>query len=250
MFDLSGRTAIVTGAGRGLGKAIALALAEAGADLVAVARTTSEIEATAAAARQRGRRALVVPTDVTQVAQVNAMVEQAMAEYGKVDVLVNNVGLYWPKPALEVTDEEWDYVLRTVLHSQFYCVRAVGRHMVEQRYGKIINIGSHWGMIGVANNVPYSVAKGAVLQMTKALAVEWARYGVRVNAICPGHIRTQLTEKELADPKIYALIMRHLPLKYVSEPKDIAPLAVYLASAASDFMTGSSLVIDGGQNAE
>jgi NAD(P)-dependent dehydrogenase (short-subunit alcohol dehydrogenase family) len=249
-FDLTGRTAIVTGASRGLGKGIARALAAAGADVVLAARTVPELEETAAHVREYGRRALVVPTDVSRADQVNAMVDQAVDAFGKVDVLVNNSGVYHPKPVLEMADEDWELVIGTNLSSQFYCARAVGRHMVARRYGKIVNIASTWSFIGVANNVAYCAAKGGVAQLTKSLAIEWARYGVRVNAIAPGHIRTTLSTIELENPKIRDVILSHIPLKYVSEPEDIAPLAVYLASSASDFMTGSILLIDGGQTAE
>jgi len=249
-FDLTGRTAIVTGASRGLGKGIARALAAAGADVVLAARSVPELEETAAQVREYGRRALVVQTDVSRSDEVNAMVAQAVAACGRIDVLVNNSAVYHPKPVLEMADEDWHLVINTNLNSQFYCARAVGRHMVEQRYGKIVNIASTWSVIGVPNNVAYCTAKGGVAQLTKGLAIEWARYGVRVNAIAPGHIRTTLSSKELEDPKIREIILRHIPLKYVAEPEDIAPMAVYLASSASDFMTGSILLIDGGQTAE
>ncbi len=248
-FDLTGRTAIVTGAGRGIGRAIALALAEAGADIAIGSRTPEEIEKVGAEIRALGRKAIVVPTDVSDRAQVNRLVDESLAAFGKIDILVNNPGLKMPKPAFDVTDEEWDYAIRTVLYSQWYCSQAVGRHMADQKYGKIINLGSTWGMIGIANNAPYSIGKGAVLHLTRVLAVEWAKHGIRVNAINPSYCRTSINEQELADPKILQIVLSRIPLKYIAETSDIAPAAVYLASPASDYITGQMLVIDGGMTA-
>lgn len=245
-FRLDGKVAIVTGAGRGLGEAIAIALAEAGADVVVAARTASALEHTAAQIRQRGRRGLAVPTDVTSMPQVEAMAQRTIAEFGHIDILVNNAGVAIEKPVLETSEEEWLQVIDTNLNSVYRCTHAIGRYMVAQRSGKVINVSSMLAVAGVANMVSYCASKAAIVLFTKALAVEWARYNIRVNAIAPGYFLTPLNIEYFANEDVRRRVERSIPLRRLGQPPELGPLVIYLASSASDYMTGETVFIDGG----
>jgi NAD(P)-dependent dehydrogenase (short-subunit alcohol dehydrogenase family) len=245
---LGGRVALVTGASRGLGRALALALADAGADLVLAARSADDLESLAEEIRARGRRALAMPTDITQTVEVDRLVERAVAELGAVDVLVNNSGVYEITPLVEMSDETWDRIIDTNLRGTFLCTRAVGRFLVRRGDGgKIINIASNLGLMGRPDFAAYCASKGAVIQLTRALALEWAPLGVQVNAIAPGYVQTDFNVDVRNDPEVYAKVLRQIPARRMASPEEIAPLAVYLASPASDFVTGETIVIDGGQ---
>lgn len=244
---LAGRTALVTGAGKGLGRAIALGFAAAGADVVLMARTRSDLEAVAREVEALGRQALVAVADATDSRQVDAVVEQAMARFGRVDVLAHAAGGSLRKPSVEVTDEEWDGVISANLSSTFKVCRAVGRHMLAQGGGSIINLSSTAGMRGRAGNAPYSAAKAAVINLSRALAMEWAPKGVRVNVLAPGRFLTPLTEAEMSVPEKYAAFVRQVPLGRIGKPEEIQDIAVWLASDASAYVTGSTITLDGGQ---
>lgn len=248
-FSLEDKVAIVTGGGRGLGKSMALAFAEAGADVVVTARTTSEIEQVAAQIEKLGRKALAVPTDITKEDQVQAMVDKTVARFGKVDILVNNAGISVVKPLVEQSLDEWNSVINTNLTAVFLCCRAVGPHMIKQKKGKVINISSIAGVRGGTGVfIGYSATKAGVNNFTKALAVEWARYNINVNAIAPGRFSTELSHEVHDDPETQNKILKKIALRRVAEPWEIGPLAIYLASPASDFMTGEVIIIDGGQS--
>ncbi len=255
-FSLDGKVAIVTGASRGIGKAIALTMAEAGADIVAAARTAAELEKTAKEVRQLGRKCLAVPTDVTKLKQVEKMADKAIAEFGKIDILVNNAGIDLRKPAISagktgsaLTMEDWDKVLDTNLHAAFFCCQAVGRHMLKQGNGKVINIGADEAEHDGVNDVAYAVSKAALLRFTKALAEEWAPYRINVNMLTPGLQRTdiwknpelKLTPKE-NERRLQAMTT---PLGRWGELREAGLLAVFLASDASNYMTGEVIRLGG-----
>lgn len=261
-FDLGGKVAIVTGAGRGIGKAVALCLAEAGADIVAVARTASEIEQTSKEVQQLGRRALAIPTDVTKAEEVEGMVEKAVAEFKRIDILVNQAGGqgggplvplpgyrgFWTQGDISapMSQEEWQRVIDTNLGSVFLCCRAVGPHMIGQGKGKIISITSYAGGKGLPYLIPYTTTKAAVSMFTRSLALEWARYKINVNAIGPGYTPTAFTAALLGEPKRREELLQSIPIKRLAEPREIGLLAVYLASPASDYVTGQTIYIEGG----
>lgn len=247
--SLEGRTALVTGGNRGLGRAMALALAEAGADVAIAARDQASLDAVAKEIRALGRRAVAVSTDVTSSAAVDALVAQVIAELGGLDVLVNNSGVLHPAPLLETSDEDWDRVIATNLTGAFLCSRAAGRHFAENGGGKVINIASNFAYMGVANFVSYCSSKAAIVAFTKALAVEWAPKNIQVNAIAPGYFETDMNVDLRADDDLLTRTLRQIPQRRMGKPEELGPLVVYLASSASDFMTGETLLLDGGQAA-
>ena len=248
-FDLSGQVALVTGAGRGLGRAISLAYARAGADVVATARTASELESLCAEVRALGRRALAIPLDVRDLGSIRAMAGRAEADFGRVDVLVNNAGITVRQAALDVTEEAWDAIVDTNLKGLFFCCQAVGRGMVERRRGKIINLASVNAVTGWPRRLVYSATKAGVVHLTRVLAVEWAPHGICVNALGPTLIETDQVREALRDPAFKAEWMAVMPMGRIGVPKDILGAALFLASPASDFVSGQHLIVDGAQTA-
>ena len=242
-FSLKGKAAIVAGDG-GWSGAVALALAEAGADVALAGRSaTGELQDAVAKIQGMGRKAVALAADLTSAAGAQSMVEGAVAGLGRVDILVNYQDLKFAKPLLEVTDEEWQRVMKDNLTLVFQTSRAVGRRLVEQKGGKVINIVSGLAERGMANCTAYCAAMGGVLQLTRALALEWAREGIRVNAIGTGWLSDEEISFEEAqkDP-----LVRYIPVKQKGKPMDLGGLVVYLASDASDYMTGHILFVDGG----
>jgi 2-deoxy-D-gluconate 3-dehydrogenase len=246
---LTGRVAIVTGASRGLGRAIALALAGAGADLALAARSKPDLEETAHEAHARGRRALVVPTDVTVYAEVEALVQHAVSELGRLDILVNNSGVAKVAPLADLTPEDWRGMLDVNLSGVFHGCRAAAPYLIAQQRGKVVNIASVLGAVGLPGYTIYSATKGGVIALTRTLGVEWARHNIQVNALAPGWFATDMTDPAFAHPKIGERLLRDIPMRRIGRPEEIGPLAVYLASPASDFMTGQTIFLDGGQSA-
>jgi 2-deoxy-D-gluconate 3-dehydrogenase len=246
-FSVEGRVALVTGAGRGIGRAIATALGEAGAAVACAARSRDQVEAAAAAIAAAGGRARALRLDVTRPEQIVAGVEEITAALGPVDVLVNNAGITMEKPTTEVTDEDWDAVLATNLTSMFRCARAVAPGMIRLGRGKIINVGSMYGVLGVPRYAAYCASKAAVDGLTRSLAAEWARHGIQVNCLAPGYVNTDIPRAAMADERTRALFLSKVPARRIGEPEEVGALAVYLASPASDFMTGQTVYLDGGQ---
>ena len=246
-FSLEGRVALVTGASRGIGRAIAVALGAAGAAVACAARSRDQVDAAAAEITAAGGRARALRLDVTSPEQIVAGVEEVAAALGPVDVLVNNAGVTMEKKTTEVTDEDWDAVLATNLTSMFRCARAVAPGMMRLERGKIINIGSMYGIIGVPRYAAYCASKAAVDGLTRSLAAEWARHGIQVNCLAPGYMNTDISRAALADEKTRALFLSKIPARRIGEPEEVGALAVYLASPASDFMTGQTVYLDGGQ---
>jgi 2-deoxy-D-gluconate 3-dehydrogenase len=245
-IDLAGKVALVTGAGRGIGRAIAVGLAEAGADVCVTARTATEIDETAQAVRALGRSALAVPADATDGDAVVRVVERVVAELGGPQILINNAGMELAKPLLDTDEDEYDRVMDTNVKSMFLFTRAVGPHMIAQRYGRVVNVASVGAYVAAPNQAIYHASKAAVAQLTKATAIEWARHNVTVNAVAPGWVRTELIRHLSDDEEKLGRYLKAIPLRRLGEPEEIAPLVAYLASDLAAFMTGSVVVIDGG----
>ncbi|MEK7386543.1 MAG: SDR family oxidoreductase, partial [candidate division NC10 bacterium] len=241
--------AVVTGASRGLGRAIALALAEAGADVAVAARSKKDLEETAQGVARAGRRALVVPTDVARYEEVETLVARARSELGRLDIVVNNAGVAKVAPLVEMSPEDWRFMVDVNLTGVFNGCRAAAPHLIAQKSGKVINIASVTGQVGLSGYTIYAATKGGVIALTRTLGVEWARHGIQVNAIAPGWFATDMNHEAFANPKLSERLTRDIPMRRIGRPAEIGPLAVYLASAASDFMTGQTLFLDGGHSA-
>lgn len=248
-FDLAGKVAVVVGASRGIGRILALGLADAGADLVVCSRTKSELESLAEEIRSMGRKALARPTDITVLTEIEALAKTARDAFGKVDILVNNSGTNVHESALEVTEEHWDRIINTNLKGLFFCCQIIGRTMVEQKRGKIVNIGSTFGLVGNEKRSVYCASKGGVSQLTKVLAIEWAPHNVNVNAIAPTATRTPMNEKLFSDSEWRKEVLRKIPAGRFCRPEDLVGAVVYLSSEASDMVTGITLPVDGGWTA-
>lgn len=248
-FGLSGKCALVTGSGTGLGRAIALALAEAGADVALAARRVEKLEETASRIETLGRRTLALPLDLTDPAAVPACVEAAESGLAPIDILVNNSGISGAGWASDLPLEEWNRVMDTNLRGAFLMCQATGRGMIERGAGSIINVASVGGFIGIKMLSAYTASKGGLIQLTRTLALEWARSGVRVNALAPGYIETDLNRAHFATESGQRMIRNHIPMGRLGQPDELRGAAVFLASDASRFMTGSVLVLDGGQSA-
>jgi 2-deoxy-D-gluconate 3-dehydrogenase len=244
LFDLSGRVAIVTGANTGIGQAIALALAGAGADIAAVGRTP----ATESVARVEaiGRRAILINADLSTIEPVDRIANETLNQLGRLDILVNNAGIIRRADSVDFTEADWDAVIDTNLKSVFFLAQAVGRHMIAQGSGKIINIASMLTFQGGIRVPSYTASKSGVGGLTKLLANEWAAKGVNVNAIAPGYIATNNTDALRGDPDRNAAILARIPAARWGDAADLGGAAVFLASAASNYVDGHILAVDGG----
>jgi NAD(P)-dependent dehydrogenase (short-subunit alcohol dehydrogenase family) len=249
-FRLDGRTALVTGAARGLGRAIALALADAGADVALGLRDPATGGDLAGEIAALGRRALPLAMDVRDLAQVRDAVDRAVAHFGRLDILVNNAGLGPPNPAELVTEADFDLTVDVNLKGLFFASQAAARVMIEQGYGRIVNLSSQAGFVAIPTEAVYCMTKAAIAHLTRCLAIEWGRHGITVNAVAPTFIRTPGTEPDLADPAFHAdVVERIAALHRIGEPADVTGAVVYLTSPAASLVTGTTLLVDGGWTA-
>jgi 2-deoxy-D-gluconate 3-dehydrogenase len=244
LFDLSGNAAIVTGACTGLGRGMSLALASAGADVVLVDRNPAE--AVAAEIRAMGRRAVAVTADLSRMESMASVAQAALAEFGKIDILVNNAGIIRRTPAIDFTEQDWDDVMAVNAKAVFFMSQAAARDMMKRKRGKIINTASLLAFQGGILVPSYTASKGAVAQVTKALANEWSPHGITVNAIAPGYMATDNTKALRDDPVRSRAILDRIPAGRWGMPEDLQGTAIFLASRASDYVTGHVLVVDGG----
>jgi gluconate 5-dehydrogenase len=246
LFDLSGKVALVTGTSRGLGQYLARALARAGADLVITSRDPATLAPFQSEVEALGRKALPLALDVRDQASISKMVEVAVGHFGKIDILVNNAGCNVRKPALEVTWEDWNLVLDTNLRGTFFVSQAVARHMSAKKYGRIINIGSVTCVAGYAGLGPYGASRGGVKQLTMSLADDWGIHGITVNCLAPGWFKTKQNAVMYEDREWVDYLCDRIPLKRPGQPQDLDGAVVFLASDASAYVTGQTLLVDGG----
>jgi len=244
LFDLKGKTAVVTGAGRGIGRAIALKFAAHGADIAAVDLKTEFVQETADEVRKLGRRAWTVAANVAEAASVEAAVEQILKEAGRVDILVNNAGITKDGLLMRMSEADWDAVLDINLKGTFLFTKALSRTLLKQKSGRIVNIASVIGLIGNAGQCNYAASKAGVIGLTKSCAREFASRGITVNAIAPGFIQTAMTDK--LSPEQKDAITRQIPLATLGQPEDVAEAALFFASPAARYVTGQVLAVDGG----
>jgi 2-deoxy-D-gluconate 3-dehydrogenase len=244
LFDLKGKTAIVTGASTGLGKGMTLGLAGAGADILLVDYVSSE--ETLAEVKALGRKAEQIVIDLTQKEAIQAVVSKALEKFNKIDILINNAGIIRRTPAIEFSEKDWDDVMYLNSRVVFFLSQAAAKDMMKRKYGKIINVASLLSFQGGIIVPSYSASKGAVMQITKALANEWAKYGININAIAPGYMATNNTKALREDPVRSKAILDRIPAERWGTPDDIKGAAVFLASKASDYINGHVLAVDGG----
>lgn len=246
-MKLDGRVALVTGGTKGLGRSMAEGLAEAGASVAIVSRNAAQTaEVAAAISDATGQKATGYACDVTVPEQVETLVQQVLADFGQVDILVNNAGINTRGAIDELTLEQFLEVQHINVTGPWLLCRALAGHFKARRYGRVINIGSTLSIIAIANRTPYATSKGAILQMTRALALEWAPYNITVNCVMPGPFGTEMNQPIKNDPALYEQFIAKIPLGRWGEMEEIQGLAVFLASDASSFMTGSAITIDGG----
>ena len=246
---LQGKIAVVTGSTKGIGRAIAQAYVHSGARVAIISRNREDCERVASEMQAEGGQAAAFPCDVTRSDDFRLVLQKVKELWGGLDILVNNAGSAITQRAIDLTEEEWDKVVDLDLKSVFFCSQAAARLMIPQKHGKIINIASILGLVGAPGLLPYCAAKGGVVNMTRALACEWARFGIQVNALCPGYVMTDINRDKLSEEKVMAALLAKTPAGRLGNVEDMTGAAVFLASPASDYMTGQSLTVDGGWTA-
>jgi NAD(P)-dependent dehydrogenase (short-subunit alcohol dehydrogenase family) len=246
LFDLSGKVAIITGASRGLGQYFGRALATAGADLVITSRSLETLAPFQKEIESMGRKALPLQLDVRDFDSIQQMVEEAWRNYDQIEILVNNAGCNVRKPSLEITWDDWNLILDTNLRGTFFVAQAVARKMIPRRYGKIINVGSVTSVFGFAGLAPYCASRGGIKQLTMSLADDWGKFGITVNCLAPGWFKTAQTRVLYEDETWVDYLVDRIPLKRPGAPKDLDGAVVFLASDAAEYVTGQTILVDGG----
>jgi 2-deoxy-D-gluconate 3-dehydrogenase len=245
-FTVDGQVALVTGGSRGLGAGIAVELAQAGADVAITARQVASLEKTRQAIEAHGRRVLPLALEVNELESIPAAVDRVEEELGPLSILVNNAGINIPRPATEMTAEEWDAVIDTNLRGVFFCSQAAAKYMIPRRRGKIINISSAAGLVASIERAHYGPSKAGVNMLTQNLAYEWAQYNITVNAVAPTFVETELAAVTLSRPEMRERFLARIPLRRLGTVEDVSAAVLYLASPAADFLTGVVLPVDGG----
>lgn len=246
-FSLAGKTAIITGASSGLGEAIARAFAEVGAKVVVASRQLEKLERIAADIRSCGQEAMAIKVDIATADEVQKMVERTISEFGAIDILVNNAAIGISKNLVDTTEEEWDTILNTNLKGTYLCCKIVGRQMIKKEKGKIINISSIYGIIGVSRQAAYSTSKGGIVQLTRSLALEMARYKINVNCIAPGLFFSPINvDFYTKNENLRQASLRRIPLRRAADMKELTAVAIFLASDASNYIIGETIKVDGG----
>ncbi len=245
-FTLQGQVALVTASSKGIGRACALALAQAGADIILGLRQVSSARTLVRRIQKLGREVLPVQMDVTRLDEINDAVQAGVRHFKRIDILVNNAGIGAPNPAERVTEQDFDATLAVNLKGTFFTAQAVGKVMIKQRRGRIINISSQAGFVALPTESVYCMTKAAISHLTKCLALEWAQYNITVNAVAPTFIATPGTRKWLDDPAFRASVRQRIPLGRIGDPMDVAGPVVFLASPAASLITGETLMVDGG----
>ncbi|WP_158734742.1 SDR family NAD(P)-dependent oxidoreductase [Alteribacillus sp. YIM 98480] len=250
VFDLTGKVVLVTGGSRGIGAQMVRDFSDQGAAVAIASRNIEKCMELSEELQGKGRKAIAIQCDVSNMDEISAMFKKTMEEFGKIDILVNNAGVNTTKPATEVTEEDYDYIFDVNMKGLFFCCQQAAKIMIEQNAGKIINISSVGGIKPYKRIAPYTASKAAVIHLTKSLASEWARYGIFVNSIAPGLISTEINEKEMENEEWLEKILKTIPLRKLGEPKDISSIALYLASDMAKYVTGQTFSIDGGTLSE
>lgn len=248
-IDLDGNTALVTGAGRGLGKAIALSLSKAGAKVALGARSTDQLDLTAHEITQAGGDVIAVSTDVTKADSVEKLVSRTVDAFGGLQIVVNNAGIERARPLLQCSQEDWDRVMEVNLRGVFLVTRTAGPHLIENKWGRVLNMASVGGTIAGPNNASYHASKAGVILFTKSLALEWARYNITVNALAPGYFESDMLDSLMENEDRKDKFRKVIPVRRFGNPKELGPLAVYLCSELSAYITGQAIIIDGGLSA-
>jgi len=247
--ELKGKKVLVTGGSKGIGKDIALAFAKQGADVVIIGRNEADLVSTTNELKRIHPHSFYLKVDIQDIQSVHEMVDNAVSTLGNIDILINNAGINIAKPALEVTEKDWNQVIDTNLKGTFFCAQRVGKHMIEQGGGKIINMASQMAFVGYIKRSVYCSSKGGAVQLTKALAVEWAPYNVRVNAMAPTFIETDFTKEMFEDEEFYQDVVSRIPLGKLAQPSDVTGAVLFLASDLAQFITGETIKVDGGWTA-